>query len=112
MITVNLPDPPSSNNLFLNVRGRGRILTEKYRQWRDDAGWMLRSQKWFSIAGQVHFAMLVPDRGNRDLDNTVKAVLDLLKTHEAIQGDGRKFVRKITLEWADISDARVTVTAA
>lgn len=100
MITLELPFPPTLNNIF-QVH-KGAHLSKKYREWRDEAGWMLRAQNPKSLSGVVSVAvkLVPPDKRVRDLDNAgFKAVIDLLVRHEVIEGDDSRYVRRIEAEW-------------
>ncbi len=44
MIVYRLPAPPSVNNLFRNVPGKGRVRSSEYVAWCEAAGWSLRAQ--------------------------------------------------------------------
>ncbi len=82
--TVVIPLPPSTNGLFSNVRNGGRVVTVKYKNWRAEAGWILRKAQAerivFPIPGPCWFwakiELPVKDRG--DIDNRHKAAIDLL----------------------------------
>lgn len=124
-IVVTLPAPPSVNELFFNTttaqraaaatKGRslpGRLKSEKYRSWINHAGWELKAARQQPIHGPVAITYLVPDKGGCDLGNLEKATTDLLVRHQLIDGDGRKIVRKIAMEWSpDVEGVRVTVRA-
>lgn len=118
-----VPVPPSVNELFFNttvaqraaasVKGKslpGRLKSSKYRSWLNHAGWELKAARQQPISGPVAVAYLVPDKGGCDLGNLEKATTDLLVRHGLIDGDGRKVVRKIAMEWsAEVESVRVTV---
>lgn len=124
-IEIHLPMPPSVNELFFNVsavqrtaataKGRslpGRLKSEKYRSWLNHAGWELKAARQQAIHGPVAIAYLVSDRGRCDIGNLEKATTDLLVRHGLIDGDGRKIVRKIAMEWSsEVEGCRVTVRA-
>ena len=101
---INLPFPPSANNLFVNVPKRGRVRSSRYSMWREEAGWMIREQRPPSFIGPVAVTItLVPkDKRRRDADNGAKAVLDLLVSHGVIAGDDNRIVRKVTIQWCDV----------
>lgn len=84
-----LPFPPSVNNLFLNVRRGGRIKTPRYREWIEEAGWLLKQQKVPLVPGHVYITYRVnrPDKRKHDLDNLLKAPTDLLVAHRIIEED-------------------------
>lgn len=113
---IQLPFPPSTNNLFATV-SRKRIKSEAYKSWLTAAGWELKAQNPTPIKGAFRFSMVCypPDRRRRDLDNLAKAPLDLLKTHGVIEDDSLS--RSIHLEWAEgpmmvPAHVRVTVEPA
>lgn len=88
MIELRLPLPPSTNNLYIN-RGKKRIVSSRYRAWRDEAGDALLAQKPRPVKGDFDLWLYVewPDRRRRDIDNTAKACLDLLVAHKLIDDD-------------------------
>lgn len=87
-----LPFPPSVNGTFRQFKGSR--LSEKYREWRDAAGWIIKSQKPVPVDGEVSVSMYVcpPDRRVRDMDNLWKACLDLLVKHGLIEDDNMSIV--------------------
>lgn len=109
-VTFWLPTPPSTNALFI-VRGRRRVVSQVYREWRDTC---LRDVTAYliedRIPGPVELHYVVAENGRRDLGNYEKALTDLLVSAGVIEGDGCKIVRKITLEWSHDLDDGVTVT--
>lgn len=110
MFTLDLPFPPSLNNLFHNRTG-GRHPSTKYKDWQTEAGWEIARRHPVPIPGKVKIAYVLQDKGRCDLDNLAKATTDLLVTHKLIDGDGRKFVREINFAWsADVKGVRITVT--
>lgn len=93
--------PPSTNSLFGNVAGRGRIRTKRYREWASAAGWDCNGRG--SITGPFAISIILSRkkrRKNSDLDNHgTKAILDLLVAHKVIDDDS--LAEHITLEWGD-----------
>ncbi len=89
-LRVLLPIPPSLNHLYRNVPGRGRVVTEDYRMWRELAGWA--GAPWPRLAddprNRLGWAVVIEARGlghHRDLDNICKPVLDLIVTHTGLR---------------------------
>jgi Holliday junction resolvase RusA-like endonuclease len=82
--------PPSSNNLFATF-GKRRILAPRYRDWRVAAGWEVRKQIKSADMIDGPFAFNVsfvrPNQRARDLDNMLKALLDLSKELSFIRDD-------------------------
>jgi len=98
---VGFPMPPSANNLFLNIPGRGRVKGPKYREYeREVQIWCMRNhsqlQSWRALVGQRRatqaLALDVKFKFNSitiikkkdglpkrlDLDNRLKALVDCL----------------------------------
>lgn len=80
MITLDLPYPPSANRLWRAVGGRA-IKSSEYRRWLALAAASIP----LAARGRVHGAHTLdiavdrPDRRARDLDNTLKPIIDALK---------------------------------
>jgi Holliday junction resolvase RusA-like endonuclease len=52
-------------------------------------------------------------RGRRDLDNLIKACLDLLVEYKLIDGDHRTVVRAIAASWSEkVIGVRITISPA
>lgn len=101
-IILDLPTPPSTNALFLNVPGVGRVKSAEYSNWLSEAGWMLAEQRPGRIAGafSVEIEVSRPKHKRRvDLDNRVKGLLDLLTKHRVIQDD--HLVQSIAIRWRE-----------
>lgn len=109
MFTVELPVPPSTNNLFVNV-GKRRVASDEYNAWRDLAGYRLNLQHVQPIKGAVEIDMAVPRNRRRDLDNFWKATLDLLVNHKLIEDD--RNIERLTLAWHDEKREAVVIVRA
>ena len=95
---IKVPVPPSVNNAYANLYGKGRVPTKKLRQWRMHAGWVLNQQKFPHFVATVDVEISVPRRGrNADIDNRIKPILDLLTEHRLISDD--KHVRRVSAQW-------------
>src|SRR5262249_47521125 len=70
--------------------GRGRVKTDGYRAWLEEAGWELKQQRISRILGPVGLTVFagLTDRP-RDLDNLLKALGDLLQAHGIVESDAR-----------------------
>lgn len=104
-VRLALPYPPSLNDIFRQFNGSH--LSEKYRLWRDEAGWRLKEQRPARLSGPVavSVALVAPDKRRRDLDNVgFKAVIDLMVKHEIIEADDSRIVRRIEAEWLEAGD--------
>ena len=105
-LTFDLPMPPSVNAMFSNVAGRGRVKTKVYRAWIAEAGWMLVAQRnqqgphrRIDDAVRVEVDAYRPASRRRDLDNILKALLDLLTHTQTIKDDSQ--VVEINARWVD-----------
>lgn len=102
MFTVRLPVPPSTNALFVAFKQRGgieRAKTKEYKAWITAAGLMLNVQRPKPIKGRVQLWIHVPRNNRRDLDNHLKALLDLLVGHSLIEDDRK--VETLYIAWDD-----------
>ena len=109
---IVLPMPPTTNNLFAG-NGKRRYRTAKYKSWAKEAGLMLMLQQPPQYRGQVCVHLFVGEPKNeRDMDlaNREKAAIDLLVEHQIIQGDGRKYVRRIIMDWAAIEGIEIKIS--
>ena len=78
-VTFTMPVPPSVNELFRNVPGRGRVKTRVYDNWRAHALTVLRLQRVPRIEGCVLVVFGVERTSSRaDIDNRVKGMLDAI----------------------------------
>lgn len=84
---IDLPIPPSLNNLFVNAGKRGRVLSRHYKEWREEAGWKLLRQRPGSIKGRYALEIYVQADARADIGNLEKAVSDLLQAHGVIEND-------------------------
>lgn len=113
MTVIELPMPPSLNNMFINGQ-KGRFRSQKYDEWITEAGWELARQRPAKHVGAVSLSFEFQDsqdKRKRDISNLVKAPEDLLVTHGIIQADDQFTVRKISMEWSDqVKGVRVTIT--
>jgi len=103
-ICLGLPMPPSVNELYANVPGKGRVRTKKYRAWQKDADGYYLAQKQRQKAVDGNFtAHIVLNKEKRagDVDNRGKAVLDALHKRFGITADD-KWCDRVTIEWGEI----------
>lgn len=81
MITLTLPFPPSVNGYWRNINGR-TLLSAKGRAYKKAVA---RLAQWNYAAKQLESRLEVlvilhpPDRRKRDIDNSMKALLDSMQ---------------------------------
>jgi Holliday junction resolvase RusA-like endonuclease len=113
-LVINLPICPSTNNLF-SSDGKRRFRSARYEAWLKHAGHVLNVQRPPLMAGRVSLLIEIknPETARRqDCTNRIKAVEDLLVSHRIIQGDDQRYVRCVTVAWADVEGVRVTIRSA
>ena len=54
---IHIPVPPSVNHLHASGPGGRRYATRHYRQWIKDAGWSVRLQAPWPVAGRYCVAV-------------------------------------------------------
>lgn len=96
-----LPPPISTNNLFRNIAGRGRVATTDYKAWKVEADHMLSLQRRPRFTVPVFISLMLGEVGvgNMDSDNAAKAAIDCLKRAEVIVDDSRRWVRSSRSTW-------------
>ena len=115
-LTLTLPMPPSTNSLFANLKGGGRICTASYDKWKREAMLMIMAQKVGRLSGRVTVEIQLEDRHpTRDCDNGIKAIVDILADQRVniIDGDNAMRVRKVSAEWSsNVEGAMVLIRRA
>ena len=110
---TGLPIPPSLNNAYVNVPGRGRVPSVPLTKWRRSCGFMINAKRPSPVLGPVHLSYTFEDGGSRaDIGNLEKAATDLLVELRLIEGDSPKFVRSIHLQWGSVDGMQIEVRAA
>jgi len=114
MLTFTIPSPPSVNHLYANVSGKGRVRSQRYRIWATAAGWAMRTdagraRSWPTLTGPVSIE-IVNGNSRQDIDNGIKALLDLL-TDMAVIADDDQVVDLRIMRGGKPDQAIVTVWA-
>lgn len=95
---IHLPWPPSVNAMYRNGGYRGRSKSNSYKDWCNEAGWMLNSQKLTRFSGPVRIRYTFgPKKGRYDLSNFIKPIEDLLVTHRIISDDNASVIKRFTV---------------
>ena len=111
-LELRLPFPPSTNNLHINVRGRGRVSSPDYRKWKIDAGRELELQNPRPFSARCEIRIDLDDKRQGDAANREKAVVDLLVSHGVLSGDSKKYVKRVSIGWEKITGCRVMIEQA
>lgn len=97
-VDFTIPTPPSTNHLFRNVKGVGRVKAGHYEDFVRRAVTAIRQQKIGPVSGRV-IAIFGVERMSlqADIDNRLKAMLDAIVTAEVIEDDS--LVTAIAISW-------------
>jgi len=108
MIVLTLPLAPSVNALW-RISGSQMYRTKQYKDWAEEAGWMIRQQTKESIEGPyaLHIRALKTKK-RRDLDNILKATSDLLVEMKVVEDDS--LCLALAAEWSTIGNEPMIVT--
>lgn len=93
--TLTLALSPTTNNLFVNVKGKGRVPSAEYMRWTRLAKVALSKVQAQAMGGQFNALVRVPAKMRGDVDNRAKAILDILKKAQLIRDD--KFCDALTV---------------
>lgn len=85
--TLALPAPISTNNLYRNVPGRGRVPTPEYKAWKEEAALRLMAQRARPMLPPYCIVLTIPAKWRGDLDNAAKAPLDALQSACVLRND-------------------------
>lgn len=93
VLVLNLPLPPPANNMFVNVAGKGRVRSGKYKRWSIAAlklAWLSKPQGGFPLFdGPFNVQISVPTKMRGDVDGRIKAIPDFLKKPAGIITDDK-----------------------
>lgn len=109
-VTLELPFPPSTNALFKNVPGKGRVRSAAYKAWAIEAGYAVNRASPVKGPVTVSVQLSPPNKRKRDADNSLKPILDLLVKHGVIEADDWSIVRSVSAEWAEPGNRPCVVT--
>ncbi|KQP53058.1 RusA family crossover junction endodeoxyribonuclease [Methylobacterium sp. Leaf106] len=101
MICFTVAIPPSTNNLFFSVSGKGRRKTDAYKAWIKEASIVAKlaiRAKRIDGPYALNIQIGKPDNRRRDLGNLEKALSDLLVSVGAVSDDSA--CQRIEMEWS------------
>lgn len=105
MIRLQLPFPPTTNNLFDGNGRGGRRKSDKYEDWILRAGLALRhAPKHGPEPFHLRIILHRPDKRARDASNLIKAPEDLLVAFQIIPDDS--LAKSVHVEWSDREPSR------
>ena len=89
-VTIELPAPISTNRLWTPIKRGSSVSVAKskdYLAWISEAGYKLNAQRPGIVVGYFALHLWVGRAHKIDLDNAIKATLDLLQTQGVIEND-------------------------
>lgn len=99
-MTVTIPVPPSANSVTGHGRGR-HYRSHEYAAWLRAAAAAIRMSQGAEVAPPAVVHIRVGRiRANRDIDNLVKPVLDVLREAGVLADDDTRHVREVRV-WLD-----------
>lgn len=113
MTRVDLPYPPSVNRYWRRV-GNKTLISKEGRTYRERVITIMRACRIPSAVGYlaVTVDLYPPDRRRRDIDNTMKALLDAMAAGGAYEDDSQ--IKELTIRMhaarKDSPAAEVTIT--
>jgi crossover junction endodeoxyribonuclease RusA len=80
MFKLQLPFPPSVNHYWRHV-GKRVLISKQGREFRAEVGSLIRRKRIEAFEGDliVDIKLTPPDRRRRDIDNSLKALLDAMQ---------------------------------
>lgn len=117
-LTLTLPLPPSTNNLYANRAG-GRYPTAAYKKWQQTAAAIIIGSPRVITPCAITIEITRGKGWRRgcDVANREKAVIDALVKHNVIPDDGWEHVCIVTMKYQpdrpsqdDRAAVRVTIT--
>lgn len=109
-VRLTLDDlPPSANKIWRAVNGRV-LKSAEYRSWLDAMAWSWREQAGSQrVHGKYALTITIgkPDKRRRDLDNSLKALSDLLVHSGLVEDDS--LCQRIDMAWGDEPGVKVWI---
>lgn len=97
-VHFTMPTPPSTNHLFKNVRGVGRVKASHYDDFLRMGVAAIRGQRVGKVSGHVVAVIGVERMSDRaDIDNRLKALLDTIVSADVIEDDNR--ITALAIAW-------------
>lgn len=94
VIRFEIDVPPSTNNLYANVRGKGRVKSRAYSDWLATAGLEAKTQTWGRrLNASWKLSITAHVRTTRDISNLIKPIEDLIVKLGLAPDD--RFCRKV-----------------
>lgn len=104
-----LPLPQTTNHAYATSGGHW-YKTAKAKEWEDEAGWRVKKVwKRTPIQGDVSVSMQLFLKLDRDIDGSIKSILDLFQRMGVYEND-RQVISLTVDKFVDKDNPRVEVT--
>jgi crossover junction endodeoxyribonuclease RusA len=117
MISLQLPYPPSVNH-YWGVSGKQRFIGKKGKEFRQAVAEACLDAQIQTMDGRlaVHVAIWPPDNRKRDVDNTLKPLLDAMEHAGVYENDSQidelHIIRRETMKGGSCSVVIVPIQSA
>jgi len=102
-VWLSFATPPfSANAIWRSFKGRN-IKSREYRDWISAAGKELEAQSPGCVPGPFGVRIALANTVRMDCDNAIKPIVDLLRLHNVIEGDSKKYMRKCESGHSELS---------
>lgn len=93
MISLTLPVPPTSNNLFPTSKSGRRFPSKAYKDWKTKAAIYFETQiqGFTQLTGRIdaRYEFAFPDKRRRDIANFEKGITDFLVSRGVMEDDSQ-----------------------
>lgn len=106
----SVPIPPSAVDLPPNDDNPNIHKSPSYMAWRKEAGWAVKRGHMRSFGGPVTVEILIPKDRAHSVENTLRAVFDLMESIGIVQQ--LRHINDCRVQRSAYADVWVTVKAA
>jgi|WetSurMetagenome_2_1015567.scaffolds.fasta_scaffold01987_3 Holliday junction resolvase RusA-like endonuclease len=99
-MNITIPLPPPLNATYRYGNGK-YYKVAKVRDWEDETGWMIKKQlkKHKILEGDIYISIYMYLKRDRDIDSSIKPVLDLLQKLKIYDNDSQITFMNVTKEF-------------
>lgn len=84
---LSFKKPPALNHLYINSRWGGKILSQRGREWQEEALWSLKNIKYQTIDTPCSLTVHLYTCRHQDNDSVLKILQDTLQKAGVIKDD-------------------------
>lgn len=104
MLIIKGHVPSKKNSKRIVCQGKfPRVLNSKhYEEWREQAGWQIKSMQPVKDFAQVFIKIYAPDKRKADLTNKAESIMDLLVDMGKIEDDNWYVCKDVRLVFGGV----------